>query len=411
MKRATALLLLSLAGAQAAPVIFSDYRTQRPGVVHHITPADLPSPNLIQGVTANAPMGSTRPKGAWPTAPPGFKVTLYAENLKTPRELRTAPNGDVFLAESGAADVQVFRHGHPTVFASDLPHLYGMAFYPPTRPEWFYVSTPTDVYRYPYRPGDLHARGPRQHVITLPCNDRGHWTRDLAFSKDGEHLFVAVGSHSNVSSVAEDPQEKSRATVLEYRPDGTGMRVYVSGVRNAGAGLAVDPKSGDLWGSANERDGLGDDLPPDYVTHFEAGGFYGWPYYYTGHHPDPRHPDPPAARVLVPDVLIQPHNASLQLAFYQGTSFPAEYRGDIFCAQHGSWNRSVRTGYEVIRVPRHGTTRADGTYQDFLCGFVTAAGGVWGRPVGVTVAQDGALLVSDDMSGSIWRVAWVGSGK
>jgi len=206
------------------------------------------------------------------------------------------------------------------------------------------------------------------------------------------------------------PGEKHRADILAFNADGSGMRVYASGIRNP-VGLAIQPGSGTLWCSVNERDLLGDNLAPDYITHVQEGGFYGWPWWYIGPHQDPRHAGKRGDlkdKVIVPDVLLQPHNASLQLTFYDGAQFPAEYRGDIFAAEHGSWNRSTRAGYEVVRVPLHQTGSASGEYEDFVTGFVLDNGDVWGRPVGVTVARDGALLVSDDASGSIWRVSHVG---
>ena len=187
------------------------------------------------------------------------------------------------------------------------------------------------------------------------------------------------------------------------------MRVYASGIRNP-SGLAVDPRTGRLWATVNERDGLGDNLVPDYITSVHDGGFYGWPWWYMGPHQDPRHVGKHPElreRVITPDVLLQPHNAPLQIAFYQGEQFPNEYQGDIFASEHGSWNKSVRTGYEVIRVPLHQTGKASGEYEDFLTGFVLASGQVWGRPVGVTTAPDGSLLVTDDGSNSIWRISYV----
>ena len=204
------------------------------------------------------------------------------------------------------------------------------------------------------------------------------------------------------------PGEKLRADILVFRPDGSDMHVYAYGIRNA-VGLAIDPRTGALWCSVNERDGLGDNLVPDYITHVQEGGFYGWPWWYMGAHQDPRHAGkhPELARkAIVPDVLLNPHNASLQLTFYTDRQFPREYSGDIFAAEHGSWNRSTRVGYEVIRVLRHGGDRATGEYQDFLTGFVLPSGQVWGRPVGVTTASDGSLLVSDDGSNTIWRVSY-----
>jgi glucose/arabinose dehydrogenase len=220
-------------------------------------------------------------------------------------------------------------------------------------------------------------------------------------------MFVSVGSHENVS---DSPEEQNRADILEFNPNGSGMRIYASGIRNA-VGIAVNPKTGELWCSVNERDGLGNDLVPDYITHLQEGGFYGWPWWYMGGHQDPRlpgkHPEL-KEKVITPDVILQPHSASLQMTFYDGRQFPADYQGDIFAAEHGSWNRSPRSGYEVIRVPLHQTAHATGEYEDFLTGFVVDDESVWGRPVGVTVAPDGSLLVSDDGSGSIWRVIYTG---
>jgi glucose/arabinose dehydrogenase len=234
----------------------------------------------------------------------------------------------------------------------------------------------------------------------------GHWTRDLAFSRDGKKLYVSVGSHSNNDDTDGNPVEARRADVLEFDADGKNGRVFAWGIRNA-VGIAVNARSGELWASVNERDRLGDNLVPDYITHLEPGGFYGWPWFYLGAHPDPKHAGKHpelAAKVLVPDVLLESHDASLEMVFYDGTQFPAAYRGDIFAAEHGSWNKTVRTGYEVVRVPLHGHDRATGEYEDFLTGFVTSTGDVWGRPVGVAVARDGALIVTDDGSNSIWRI-------
>jgi glucose/arabinose dehydrogenase len=212
-----------------------------------------------------------------------------------------------------------------------------------------------------------------------------------------------------VDDTDNNPAEFHRADILVANPDGTDLRVFAWGIRNA-VGLAVSPQTGELWASVNERDLLGDNLPPDYITHVQEGGFYGWPWYYIGAHQDPRHAGKhPELRdkVIVPDILLQPHNASLELTFYEGQQFPAEYRGDILAAEHGSWNRAVRTGYEVIRVPLK-DGHATGEYEDFLSGFVTPDEEVWGRPVGVAVASDGALLVTDDGGDCIWRVSYVG---
>jgi glucose/arabinose dehydrogenase len=265
------------------------------------------------------------------------------------------------------------------------------------------------VVRFSYKNGDLKAGGPAQTIVPQLPPGGGHWTRDLAFSKDGQHLFIAVGSGSNANDPDTHPAEFHRSNILEYTSDGKFVRIYASGIRNP-VGLGVNPVTGELWCSVNERDELGDNLVPDYITHVQQGGFYGWPYFYIGGHPDPRlngkHPEL-KDKVIVPDVLLPAHNASLGLTFYDGAQFPAEFRGDLFAAEHGSWNRSSRTGYEVVRVPLD-NGHATGAFEDFLTGFVTSEGRVWGRPVGVTVAKDGALLVTDDASRSIWRVSYVG---
>jgi glucose/arabinose dehydrogenase len=396
---------------------FTDFRFEQPGKVRRITAQDLPAPYATE-TASNGPELVARPRGAWPKAPVGFSVQQYATGLDNPRLIRTAPNGDFFLAESNSGKIRVFRGitraGKPeeaSVFATGLNQPYGIAFYPPgDNPQWVYVGNTDSVVRFPYRNGDLKANGPAQHIVDLP-HGQGHWTRDVQFTPDGQKMFVAVGSASNVDDPDTTPDEKNRADILEFNPDGSDMRVYAYGIRNAGGGLAINPKTGELWCSVNERDGLGDNLVPDYITHVTEGGFYGWPWWYIGGHQDPRHEGKHPElkdKAIVPDVLLQPHNASLEMTFYEGTQFPAEYRGDIFSSEHGSWNRSVRTGYEVIRVPLHQTGRASGEYEDFLTGFVVDNGHVWGRPVGITVAQDGSLLVTDDGSNSIWRVRYTG---
>jgi glucose/arabinose dehydrogenase len=396
---------------------FTDYRYEKPGVVHKIVPSDLPPPHANVSAS-NGPHIVERPAGAWPQVPPGFRVGLYASELENPRLLRTAPNGDIFLAESSAGKIHVFHgmtaDGKPEQsqkFASGLSRPYGIAFYPPGKdPRWLYVGNTDSVVRFAYHSGDLRASGAPEKIAELPHSFwGGHWTRDLQFSLDGKTLFVAVGSASNIDDPDTTPGEKNRADILAMNPDGSNVRVYAAGIRNAGGGLAVNPTTGELWCSTNERDALGDDLVPDYITRVREGGFYGWPWWYIGAHQDPRHEGKhPELRekTIVPDVLLQPHLASLELAFYSGGMFPAEFKGDIFAAQHGSWNRSVRTGYELIRVPLHQTAQASGEYEEFMTGFVVDAGHVWGRPVGVTVAPDGSLLVSDDGSNSVWRISY-----
>jgi glucose/arabinose dehydrogenase len=396
---------------------FTDYRYEKPGATRKITTSDLPAPFATKSAE-NEPNMAPRPKDAWPQAPAGFKVELYTTDVQNPRKILTAPNGDFFVAESHRGDIKIFRgikpDGKPqqtSVFATGLKQPYGIAFYPPgPNPQYVYIGDTDAVLRFPYHAGDLKATGKPQQLASLPAGG-GHWTRDLVFSSDGKQLFVGVGSASNIDDPDTHPEEKTRAQIYVMNPDGSGAHMYAYGIRNAGGGLAIDPKTGELWCSVNERDQLGDNLVPDYITHVQGGGFYGWPYYYMGGNPDPRlkgaHPEL-KSKAIVPDVLLQAHNASLELVFYQGKQFPAEYQGDIFSSQHGSWNRAPRAGYEVIRVPLHQTGKASGEYEDFLTGFVLPNGDVWGRPVGVTVAPDGSLLVTDDGSDSIWRVSYTG---
>jgi glucose/arabinose dehydrogenase len=392
---------------------FTDYRYERPGAVRHITIKDLPQPFATESAT-NGPKVVVRPENAWPKTLPGFKVELFATGLTNPRILRIAPNGDVFLAETSAGDIKVFRgmtsDGKPEqmkVFATGMNIPFGIAFYPRGKnPEWVYVANMDSVVRFPYHNGDMTSSGPPQHLLDLPSGGH-HRSRDVVFSPDGKKMFVSVGSDQNVDDA---PTEKNRADILELNPDGSGLRVYASGIRNP-VGIAIDPTTGELWCSVNERDGLGNNLVPDYITHVQDGGFYGWPWWYMGGNQDPRlagkHPEL-KDKVITPDVILQPHNASLEMTFYDGKQFPEEYAGDIFAAEHGSWNRAPRAGYEVIRVPLHQTGHASGEYEDFLTGFVVDDQSVWGRPVGVAVAPDGSLLVSDDGSGSIWRVSYTG---
>ncbi|HXJ16673.1 MAG TPA: sorbosone dehydrogenase family protein [Candidatus Polarisedimenticolia bacterium] len=407
--------LRTYAAAAGTPDIgpYVDFHGQTPGRVHRITPADLPKPYATKSV-ANPPKIVPRPSGAMPQAPAGFKVQLYADNLKGPRLIRTAPNGDLFVAESFSGRISVFRgmtkdgkFEKSDVFASGLRMPFGIAFYPPgPDPKYVYVGNNNAVVRFPYQNGDMKARGPAEAVVPeLPTG--GHPSRNVIFSLDGKQMFIAIGSRANVSDVDTDKSEFHRANILVANPDGSDLRIYASGIRNP-VGIAVDPRSGLLWTSVNERDLLGDFLPPDYITHVEEGGFYGWPWYYIGGNQDPRfegkHPEL-KDKVIVPDVLVQPHFASLDLTFYEAKQFPQQYQRQIFAAEHGSWNRSVRAGYEVIFVPLK-DGRATGEYQDFLTGFVTPTGDVWGRPVGVAVAPDGSLMVTDDGSNSIWRVSY-----
>ncbi len=404
----------TLTGADA----LGDWTTDAPGVRRKITLAELPKPFDTPSAN-NGPRVVPQPDGAWPKAPEGFKVDRYATRLGGPRVITVAPNGDVFVAESNAGRVRVLRDtngdGTPEInqtFAADLNRPFGIAFYPSNtdKPTHVYIANTDSVVRFPYKPGDLAATGkPEMIVDNVPSGNEqvgggGHWTRDIAFSRDNKKMYVSVGSRSNVS---DDDREIRRADILEFTPDGHNEKIFASGIRNP-VGIAIQPGTGDLWTSVNERDELGDYLVPDYITKVKPGGFYGWPWYYIGSNQDPRHtgkrPDL-KGKVEVPDVLLQSHMASLKLAFYTGKSFPKEYQGEVFAAEHGSWNRSRRTGYKVIRVPLK-NNKATGEYEDFLTGFVTPDGNVWGRPVGVATAKDGALLVSDDASGTVWRVSY-----
>jgi glucose/arabinose dehydrogenase len=322
----------------------------------------------------------------------------------------------LFVAENRAGEIKIFRgitkEGKPeqtSTFATGLRSPFGIAFYPPgPNPQWVYIGNTNSVVRLPYKNGDLKATGVAE-VIVPDIPTGGHSTRDVVFSADGKKMFVGVGSRSNVDDPDSHPGEKLRANILQYTPEGKFVKVYGAGIRNP-VGLAVNPITQELWCSVNERDMLGDNLVPDYITHVEEGGFYGWPWYYMGSNQDPRlegtHPEL-KGHVIVPDVLLQPHNASLEMVFYDGKQFPKEYSGDVFAAEHGSWNKAVRAGYEVVRAPLN-NGHATGEYEDFLTGFVTAAGEVWGRPVGVAVAADGSLMVTDDGSKTIWRVSYAG---
>jgi glucose/arabinose dehydrogenase len=418
-----------------------DWHHAAPGVKHHITEADLPPPYATRS-SGNGPKVVQQPDGATLSVPPGFTVRLFATGFSNPRIIRIAPNGDIFVADTAANRIRVLRAADgaeaPTqneIFAEGLDRPFGIAFYPPGKnPQWIYVANNNSVVRLAYHNGDLHASGAPQVIIPkLTDSHGGHSTRDVVFSLDGKRMFISVGSGSNIADgmskkSVPDAQaweavhgfgaawdaETNRADILVTDPEGhQPLHAFATGIRN-GVGIAINPATGDLWSSTNERDGLGDDLVPDYITRVREGGFYGWPWYYIGNHEEPRHagerPDL-AGKAIVPDVLLQAHSASLEMCFYTAKSgvaaFPAEYRGDAFAAEHGSWNRSSRTGYKLIRVRlNHGVPT--GEYDDFLTGFVVDERSVWGRPVGVAVAHDGALLMSEDGNGTIWRIAYPG---
>jgi glucose/arabinose dehydrogenase/cytochrome c2 len=399
-------------GLRAGGAAFGDYRGDGPGVRRHITTADLPAPYATPSAQ-NGPNVVAPPPGAHPYVPPGFRVDVFAHDLLGPRLLRVSPSGDLFVAESQAGRVRVLRAADggravekDSIFASSLDRPFGIAFYPPgLAPKWVYVAETNALVRFPYADGDLTARGEAQTLVpSLTEGQGGHWTRDVAFSLDGKQMFVSVGSGSNVAEG--DSDERDRADVLVFDPQGRNKQIFASGIRNC-VGLAVHAVTGDLWCSTNERDGLGDDLVPDYITRVHRGGFFGWPWFYLGDHQDPRHAgERPelASTVTVPDVLLQAHSASLQMTFYDATAFPPKYRGGAFASFHGSWNRGKRTGPKVIAVPLQDGVPT-GEYEDFMTGFVVNDDAVWARPVGIAVAHDGALFVSEDGNGTIWRIA------
>jgi glucose/arabinose dehydrogenase len=426
---------LSQALGQSGPLVgaaaFGDWRSDEPGLRRIIKPDDLPKPGATPSV-ANFPHVLPRVSTAVPRVPPGFKVELFAEGLSGPREMRVAPNGDIFVAETHAGRIRVLRaadgDSKPSangIFASGLNQPFGIAFFPNgDNPQWVYVGNTDSVIRVPYAVGDMEASGKPEIIVAGLPSGGSHSTRNLVFTPDNKRMLVSVGSRSNdaeggirnligelQSWVGKYPlgaslgSETDRAAVLIFDPDGKRIGVFATGIRNC-VGLAVHPTSGELYCSTNERDGLGDDLVPDYITRVREGAFFGWPWFYIGDNEDPRHIGERAdlkGKITTPDVLIQAHSASLGLTFYNGKMFPPEYRGDGFAAEHGSWNRSRRTGYKVIRI-RLKDGSPTGEYQDFLTGFVVNDSDVWGRPVGVAVAHDGALLVSEDANGTIWRI-------
>jgi glucose/arabinose dehydrogenase len=432
----------SLASSQGSEVrtgaaALAGWKVDTPGVRRHNKPSDLPEPPMAAGSdvdTEASVAGNVKviapPQGAAPKVPDDFAVQVFASGFKQPRTLRVAPNGDIFLSESGTGRVLVFRAdardvpAKPEVFAENLERPYGIVFWPPADPRYVYVAAANQVVRYPYRSGAAKAAGPAQVVVrNIPT--KRHWTRDLAVSRDGKRLFVAVGSASNlgVNGMPEMTPEKirahekthgrgaawgeeeNRAVVRVFDPEGKRIRNYATGFRNC-SGLAMQPGTDNLWCVVNERDHLGPDLVPDYMARVQEGAFYGWPWYYIGDHEDPALEGKRRdlkGHVRVPEVLIQPHSSALSVAFYDRDAFPVEYRGDAFVALHGSHSRPDRTGYKVIRVRMKGGAPT-GEYEDFMTGFLVDNDSAWGRPAGVAVTRDGALLVSDDANGTIFRV-------
>lgn len=357
----------------------------------------------------NGPVVVAAPPNFLPQVPPGFKVSVFARGFKEPRWLAAAPNGDVFVADSAANKVIVLRDRQDSgeaesseVFADHLNLPFGIAFHD----DYVYVADTDQVLRFPYDPKTSKRIGDAERIVQLPgIGLHQHWARALAFSRDGKRMFVSVGSENNVA-IESDPR---RATILVADPDGKNVHIYASGLRNA-SGIGVNPQTGRLWAAVNERDGLGDDVPSDYFTRVADGGFYGWPYSYLGPHVDlriaPQRPDL-VAKAIEPDFLLGAHVAPLQFVFYEGQQFPSSYRHGAFVAEHGSWNRRIRSGYQVAFIPFKNGSPA-GEPSPFFSGFVPDPRGrdVYGRLVGIAMEPDGSLLISDDGAKLIWRVSF-----
>jgi glucose/arabinose dehydrogenase len=361
------------------------------------------------------------PAGRTPTAPSGFRVSLFVGDLVSPRQIVVLPNGDILVAQSprggnpaatpGSHRITLFRDrdgdGEPEFredFLTGLRQPHGMAL----AGEYFYVGNTDAVVRYRYQPGQSKISAPGEKILDLPAG--GHYTRNVIANAGGTKLYVAVGSRSNVDESGEDAKDPRRAAILEINPDGSSMRVFASGLRNP-VGMDWEPVSGMLWTVVNERDALGDMLVPDYATSVKDGAFYGWPYSYYGQNEDPRkkgqRPDL-VAKAIPPDFALGAHTASLGIIFYTAAQFPAKYRGGAFIGQHGSWNRSHFVGYRVAYLPfREG--KPAGPLEEFLTGFIHSDSEVYGRPVGVAVTQDGSLLVADDEANKVWHVRYTGS--
>ncbi len=375
------------------------------------------------------------PEGRSLSVPPGFTVALFADKLQMARFMALAPNGDVFLSEPAsrtAGKITVLRDADRDgvaetreTFASGLNRPFGLAFWK----GYLYVGNNDSVIRFKYAAGQVVSDGAPEKIADLPASDaaldedtakrlniplnqtRGynHWTRNVIFNAAGTKLYVTIGSATNATP-ENAGMAVERAAIHEYNPDGTGHRVFATGLRNP-VGLAWYPASNTLWTSVNERDHLGDDLVPDFITSVRDGGFYGWPYSYIGRNVDPTVATPRpdlVARAIVPDVLLASHSAALGLLFYTGAQFPSEYRNSAFVALHGSINRSPLSGYSVARVPfRNG--KPSGPPEDFLTGFIARDDDqkeAWGRPVGLLQLPDGSMLVSDDGGNRIWRVSF-----
>jgi len=398
--------LVALVGFSCAQ---SGMKALSPSELRHydIKLSDLPAPEVLTG-PRNQSRVIPKPEDAKLTVPAGFQISVFAEgDFEQPRGMALAPNGDVFITESRPGRIAVLRDSNGDgrvderfVFATGLTRPFGMAFWK----DYLYVGNTNALLRFKYKSGQTKAEGAPEKLADFPSVGN-HWTRNVIFNPAGSKLYVAVGSASNVNA-GEDP---IRAAISEYNPDGTGHRIYASGTRNP-VGLAWNPATKQLWAAVEERDLIGDDLVPEYVTAIKEGAFYGWPYSYLGKNEDPRRkgerPDL-VAKTIVPDVLIQAHSAVLGMVFYEGKMFPSDYQGDAFVALHGSWNRALRTGYKIIRI-KFKNGKPVGGYDDFVVGWMLGEDKpeVWGRPVGLLVMKDGSLLITDDGGQKIWRVSY-----
>jgi len=426
------LVLLMLAGCQSkSPATASPVSYNKDS---------LPPPHHTKSVTRFSKVLGW-PKQKRPVAPEGFKVTRFATGLQNPRWIYQAPNGDVFISEANtilsgikkiganlhpriktqgygtsANRITLFRDSNKdgtfetkSIFLQNLNQPLGML----VLDSFFYVANTDGLIRFPYTTGATNIHTTGKKIVELPAGGyNNHWTRNIIANSSGSKIYISVGSGSNVGENGME-HEVRRAAILEVNPDGTGERIYASGLRNP-VGMGWAPGTQTLWTAVNERDGLGDELVPDYLTGVKPGGFYGWPYAYFGKHEDPRWADKQQPEMvqksIVPDLSLGAHTASLGLAFYNKTTFPAQYHNGAFIGQHGSWNRSSLAGYKVVFVPFKNGKPA-GVPVDFLTGFIKdhAEREVYGRPAGVAVLQDGSLLVADDAAGVVWKVEAVGA--